>query len=201
MRIRVLYNVILCRLGIRQLLPKDFINAIEIVECGEKLVEFQGIKVRESVAEKLRRVESNLSLMSYGIQVVSGYRTLEEQLTLWQNAAGNRKFSADPTTGKGGGHQTGGAVDILLLKNGETVDMGSNYCDHNNRSITFPKNKGIITSEQLFQRQILYNAMIAEGFINYPGEWWHYCYGDQMWAAYSQKNKAMYGSIAGKEEL
>ena len=29
---------------------------------------------------------------------------------------------------------------------------------------------------------MLYNVMTAAGFTNLPSEWWHYDYGDNMWA-------------------
>lgn len=35
--------------------------------------------------------------------------------------------------------------------------------------------------------------MEKAGFQNYPFEWWHYCYGDRMWAAYSGKKTCFYG--------
>jgi D-alanyl-D-alanine dipeptidase len=31
-------------------------------------------------------------------------------------------------------------------------------------------------------RRMLYNVMTAAGFTNLPSEWWHYDYGDNMWA-------------------
>ena len=35
--------------------------------------------------------------------------------------------------------------------------------------------------------------MTQSGFINYPLEWWHFCYGDKMYAAYKFEKKAIYG--------
>lgn len=37
--------------------------------------------------------------------------------------------------------------------------------------------------------------MTEEGFVNYPAEWWHFSYGDKMWAAYSYKKYAFYDII------
>ena len=34
------------------------------------------------------------------------------------------------------------------------------------------------------------------GFKNYPNEWWHFCYGDRMWAAYSKRKDCFYGMPA-----
>ena len=35
------------------------------------------------------------------------------------------------------------------------------------------------------------------GFANFPAEWWHFCYGDKMWAAYKSKKTAFYGYKRG----
>jgi D-alanyl-D-alanine dipeptidase len=42
-------------------------------------------------------------------------------------------------------------------------------------------------------RAILRKAMLNTGFYFYPGEWWHYSYGDQSWAVYIGKTPAIYG--------
>ena len=30
------------------------------------------------------------------------------------------------------------------------------------------------------------------GFANYPLEWWHFSYGDRLWAAYTNQKEAVY---------
>jgi hypothetical protein len=37
------------------------------------------------------------------------------------------------------------------------------------------------------------SAMTQAGFINYPLEWWHFCYGDKMYTAYKFEKQAIYG--------
>lgn len=37
--------------------------------------------------------------------------------------------------------------------------------------------------------------MKKEDFVWYPGEWWHYCFGDRMWAVYSNQIECFYGPI------
>jgi D-alanyl-D-alanine dipeptidase len=49
--------------------------------------------------------------------------------------------------------------------------------------------------EESVNRNILQKAMIKAGFKNYPSEWWHFCFEDKMWAAYSRKSKCFYGYI------
>ena len=40
--------------------------------------------------------------------------------------------------------------------------------------------------------------MQRAGFVNYPAEWWHFSYGDKMWAAYSHKEYAIYGDVSNR---
>ncbi|MEA1973540.1 MAG: M15 family metallopeptidase, partial [Candidatus Cloacimonadota bacterium] len=53
----------------------------------------------------------------------------------------------------------------------------------------------ISEEEALKNRRILYWAMIEEGFENYPDEWWHYSFGDQMWAMLYGNSDAYYSCI------
>jgi D-alanyl-D-alanine dipeptidase len=42
-------------------------------------------------------------------------------------------------------------------------------------------------------RRLLYWAMTEAGFANHPDEWWHYSWGDQMWAKMTGAPAAHYG--------
>jgi D-alanyl-D-alanine dipeptidase len=82
-------------------------------------------------------------------------------------------------------HSTGGAIDVTLLDaTGQPVNMGSPIDELSPRS--HPDHYAAST-EPLAQsfhqnRQVLYAAMSQAGFLRHWGEWWHFCYGDQMWA-------------------
>ena len=39
-----------------------------------------------------------------------------------------------------------------------------------------------IGAEARSNRRILIEALAASGLTNYPGEWWHWSYGDAEWA-------------------
>lgn len=41
--------------------------------------------------------------------------------------------------------------------------------------------------------------MAKEGFINFPGEWWHFSYGDRVWSAYKGKRNGAIFDTAEKE--
>ena len=74
--------------------------------------------------------------------------------------------------------------------------MGTTLTDFGKRVNT---NSDLISQPQMKNRKILYDAMINAGFVNYPLEWWHYSYGDRMWAAYSKRTECFYDKIV--EEL
>jgi D-alanyl-D-alanine dipeptidase len=42
-------------------------------------------------------------------------------------------------------------------------------------------------------RQLLYTVMVKAGFTNYPGEWWHFDFGNTVWAALSGLLTTKYG--------
>ena len=37
--------------------------------------------------------------------------------------------------------------------------------------------------------------MTKFGFAQHPNEWWHFSYGDQLWAWKNNKANALYGKI------
>lgn len=92
-------------------------------------------------------------------------------------------------------HNCGGAVDVTLVdENSNLIDMGTlpQAMIEKDKVEMFSK---LITPEQAENRRILREAMEQVGFVWYPGEWWHYCYGDRMWAVYSGKADCFYGPI------
>lgn len=213
MTVRVIYNYLLAILGIREMLPREIIHSKAIRECNEPLVQLipgnglfldnSWMKCRRSVAQKLTRIGEKLSEKGLGIYIYDTYRTPKEQ-----EARINRtrreledKFSDRMefekavkryTAGVGGGHQSGGAVDLTICdKRGIPLDMGSKYLEKSPKTVTSHP----ISPDIDARRKLLCKAMREEGFVNYPGEWWHFSYGDQLWAAYRLKRYALYSSI------
>lgn len=82
-------------------------------------------------------------------------------------------------------HSTGSAIDLTLLDDhGLEVDMGGDIDELSVRSQPNYYQDSIDTQEKLFHqhRQILLEIMNYGGFRRHQGEWWHFSYGDQMWA-------------------
>ncbi len=96
-------------------------------------------------------------------------------------------------------HLTGGAVDVTLTdKNGRLLDMGTLFDEANPLSYTASlEGIGTLNTAQKTarnNRRILYQAMTGAGFTNLPSEWWHFDFGDQLWAWYSESGHAIYGA-------
>lgn len=97
-------------------------------------------------------------------------------------------------------HLTGGAIDVTLAdKKGRLLDMGTLFDEASPLSYTASLEPLTDPNEAqktiINNRRILYNIMIDAGFTNLPSEWWHYDFGDQLWAWYSGNNQAIYGAI------
>ena len=181
--LRLYYNYFLVKWKIRRVLPAYFINRIEVIDCGEELVQYQGVRVRKRVATMLKNAQRALP-PHLELKVVSGFRNETEQLAL------HEKFGNTQQVATESGHTTGGAVDVTLWYCGKEIDCGSSYLEFTAKTPTWSRK---LSYSQRRNRFILYNAMTQAGFVNYPLEWWHFCYGDKMYAAYKFEKKAFYG--------
>jgi zinc D-Ala-D-Ala dipeptidase len=93
-------------------------------------------------------------------------------------------------------HRTGGAVDVYLVSRttGVPLPMGTEPDETDEKSVTDWYERHPIESNSFaHNRRLLYHAMIEAGFVNYPGEWWHYEYGTLRWALQKNKKMAIYG--------
>jgi D-alanyl-D-alanine dipeptidase len=177
---------------------------------GERVV------VRDTVAKKLAAVNARLAQQGYGLKVVYGYRHPEVQKQYFERGKTQIKkewddqsktyaedelnraadvFAAYPPIA---GHPTGGCVDVRLVTlNGKDVDCtppteGMSAANEKEVMKTFSK---IISPQQLANRMFLYDAMLAEGFAPFYGEWWHFMYGDREWAAFMGEKTALYAPV------
>ena len=212
LKAKVNYLLFLC--GRRSTIPAAIVNAVKIEENGEEMVDIRQIPgiflsenlsarrnvyLRRGVAEKLGAVLKmlpqgvHLKIYSAFAQNRARYPDADEaEITLKTKAK-----CADPRKGFGG-HQTGGAIDLSLCDAaGNDLDMGTAYGKFNRCTPTACSDVSPSIKEN---RLLLLRAMQSVGFVNYPQEWWHYCYGDRMWAAYTQKNKCFYGLAAEPKE-
>jgi D-alanyl-D-alanine dipeptidase len=112
------------------------------------------------------------------------------------------RYWARPTTDPAAPapHATGAAVDLTVVwEDGEPLFMGSLFDDASAISHTDHYETAVhaeisfSAEEARANRRLLYWVMREAGFANHPDEWWHYSWGDQMWARLTGAPAALYG--------
>lgn len=94
-------------------------------------------------------------------------------------------------------HSTGGAVDIEIVDaQGRVIDFGMETQDWTVVEPEFCETRrNDLSPSAQANRLLLCDAMEAQGFVNYPREWWHYSFGDRYWAWLRGQPHAMYGPV------
>ncbi|HEY5757300.1 MAG TPA: serine hydrolase [Steroidobacter sp.] len=140
--------------------------------------------MQRPAANSLIRAHRKLAEQGFGIVLIDGYRPWYATRMFWDAVPPeSRPFVADPS--QGSRHNRGCAADISMfeLASGKIVEMAGRYDEPSSRSS--PLYVGG-TSLQRWRRDLLKNAMEAEGFDVYVNEWWHFDYGE--WQQYPVMN-------------
>jgi D-alanyl-D-alanine dipeptidase/CubicO group peptidase (beta-lactamase class C family) len=148
--------------------------------------------LQRPAASGLIRAHRKLAEQGFGIVLIDGYRPWYATRMFWDAVPPeSRPFVADPS--QGSRHNRGCAADISMfeLASGKMVDMPGRYDEPSSRSS--PLHLGG-TSLQRWRRDLLKQAMEAEGFDVYVNEWWHFDYGE--WREYPIMN-VDFGAIGG----
>ena len=142
------------------------------------------LAVRKTVCEKLVNVAKRLKAINpdYKLWVGYAFREMKVQQAIFEEILNEFKDQFDDELGLYERIHFGTALDDL------TTDLI--YYDRDD-----------ISEEARTNRRILREAMMAEGFAPYDGEWWHFCYGDKEWAFYYKKDKALYNQVYSFEDL
>ncbi|HEY2464591.1 MAG TPA: M15 family metallopeptidase [Steroidobacteraceae bacterium] len=148
---------------------------------GFPLYERAAAFLQRPAAEALGRVERSLAAKGYGLLIHDAYRPWFVTKMFWDaTPESDHMFVADPA--EGSRHNRGCAVDLTLydLTSGNAVEMTGRYDEMSPRSYADYLGG---TSRQRWLRELLRNAMQAQGFAVYPEEWWHFDYKD--WRDYA----------------
>ncbi len=154
----------------------------------------------EAAAEALPK---GISLMLY-----EAFRSRSRQRALWQPVfeqikGENPGWTEDqvfwhtsnwvsPPDGFGSGHQAGAAIDITLATSaGDELDMGAAIQTFGPITMTDASVSGAVQE----RRDLLVETLTTQGLVNYPAEWWHFSYGDRLWAEVTGRTKAFYAPI------
>lgn len=167
--------------------------------------------LRKSVANKLLDIQASFN-GKYRFKIWDGYRPREVQDAIynsfWKKLAHEHpdwtdeqlhhaveKFVTKATTQKRiPPHATGGAVDLTLVdEGGNELDMGTvfDYFGDAARPLYYEENT--IDENIRNNRRILRTAMLENGFTPDDDEWWHYDFGNQLWALRSKHESAIFG--------
>lgn len=170
----------------------------------------QELLVRETIALKLELVDLELIRHGYKLYVKDAYRPLEVQHHVQkivaekygEKAPDYAAFVSDSTDSPPP-HLTGGAVDVELTHvDGTFVEMGKKLREGMPLVIHPDFFDGIsrdgieLTSDEekaRLHRAILHHVMTSFGFVCNPTEYWHFSWGDQMWAKLAEFPTAFYG--------
>lgn len=97
-----------------------------------------------------------------------------------------------PPDGFGSGHQAGAAVDVTLATaDGKPLDMGTAMQAFSPLTPTASN----VTTDARRNRDLLVMTLQAQGLINYPNEWWHFSYGDRLWAEVTGRTSAFFAPV------
>lgn len=171
--------------------------------------EYDGIYVRTEVLKRLN-IAANLLKSPYKLVIRAGHRPIDVQKRLLKECANDylkehpnvssqealehaRDFVSDPETTLPP-HVCGAAVDVEIIDSSknENVDFGSTMNDDNDMSYLYYPN---LTDTQKSNRLMLMTVMLEAGFASCMTEWWHYSYGDQLWAWFYGKDESLYSPI------
>jgi D-alanyl-D-alanine dipeptidase len=126
--------------------------------------------LRLKPALALRQIDSALRKQGFALMLYDAFRPYKVTCLMWQLTP-NKRYVADPA--RGSGHNRGIAVDlnIVNLKTGKELNMGTPFDSFSSKShhscTTF-------SDEILTNRQLLKTTMERYGFRAMDAEWWHY---------------------------
>lgn len=159
--------------------------------------------LRAGVCERLSVASAALP-DAFGLVVVDGWRTRDFQRELVSYystghdpvGAGFVSSADDPDFAPP--HVTGGAVDLTISHNGIPLALGSDFDEFTPAAATdwYEKRAEPAPDAVLIRdlRRIFGHAMLEAGFAPYRQEWWHWSYGDQIWARFYGLQRSIYAS-------
>jgi D-alanyl-D-alanine dipeptidase len=96
-------------------------------------------------------------------------------------------------------HSTGAAIDLTLMtKKGQEIDMGGKIDDlpPNCYPDYYAHSDNPHEQEYHRHRSLLGQIMNYAGFRRHPHEWWHFSYGDQLWAWLENQEQPTSNTVA-----
>jgi D-alanyl-D-alanine dipeptidase len=138
--------------------------------CKQVLYPVTTCFVHRDCAQALIKVQDRLEPHQFFLKVFDGYRPLAVQQIMW-DILQDENYVMNPAKGKGR-HTRGTAIDLTLVDAaGNELEMPSPFDDFTERA---HRDNPAHSPTALRNMKLLEDAMIIEGFIGWPLEWWHY---------------------------
>lgn len=187
--------------------PVDMVELVETDRLFLNPLETSDWRIRRVVRDKIIACSQSLP-DGLCLMVFEAFRSRARQWELWNPVFAHitqdqpdwprdRVYAeasrwVAPPDGFGSGHQAGAAVDLKLARADRTeLDFGGAMKGLTGVAPTaWP-----VSAEIRKNRDMLVDAMQATGMVNYPDEWWHFSYGDQLWAEVTGRNRAFFAPI------
>jgi D-alanyl-D-alanine dipeptidase len=196
------------------LLADPRVSSIPVRETGDPVVPLSplspGVLVRRELADRLERAQQRLP-RGIRLRVVEGHRSPQAQAAIiaTYRAELRRRYPGadDAELARLGSrfvapleiapHVAGAAVDLTLVdEHGRDLDLGTpiDATPESSAGACYFAAENI-DGRAWANRIILSSVLTAEGFVNYPTEWWHWSYGDRYWALVTGAAAALYGPV------
>lgn len=165
----------------------------------------ENLLLRPRIIHKLLNAQQFLPV-HFKFVILDAYRTrsFQEKLhTYYATKFPNidEKYVADPRNShRIPPHTTGAVVDLTLSYKGVPLALGTDFDEFSvSASIDYLEHFDHLDSRNETRlRRMMYQCLTREGFAPEPAEWWHWSYGDQMWAAFYGEREYLYQEIVEK---
>jgi D-alanyl-D-alanine dipeptidase len=131
--------------------------------------------LRREAAAALARVQRRALAEGYRLKVWDSYRPVRatEAMVAWTQRVGREDLVRDGYIASRSRHNLGVAIDLTLVSRdtGRELAMGTPFDTFSPAAHT-----ANATGEVARNRATLVRLMQAEGWVNYPQEWWHFSY-------------------------
>lgn len=167
--------------------------------------------VREEIVEKIGRISQLLQSVDKRLIIRSAWRSFEHQQMIWDRKVKylSREYpnktmeeirlivSHYVAPSEKSMHSTGGAVDGLIydLKSDQVLDFGTNKgldIDLNEKCFPYHPDISVAAAKN---RKLLISLFENEGFICDNKEYWHFDFGNAVWATKKKEKNAIYGVV------
>jgi zinc D-Ala-D-Ala dipeptidase len=130
--------------------------------------------MHRDAAAALVHVQEELAAQGLGLKIYDAYRPLSVQQRMWDLIHDDR-YVSNPAL-NAGRHTRGTAVDLTLVDRlGHELPMPTAFDDFTERA---HRDAPGIPPEASRNTKLLEAAMIRNGFLPYPFEWWHFDFKD-----------------------